>query len=196
MKTRTRFTSISIIVFLFTLLISANSFAAVDAYLVLEGTNVDATFKCKIDGAGECDFKDVKPGTYKVTLVASPEYFTSHGSDGKTIEISSFSFGVSNPTAAGSSGGMGTGKVSMSSFSIMKKNDKSSPKLFDGPLAPPTGGFTNKRCDIMTRKAGSDHQDYLQVTLQTITVSGSNENPTESVQRKSAGYNVKASVKV
>jgi type VI secretion system Hcp family effector len=46
------------------------------------------------------------------------------------IEISSFSFGASNPTSVGSGTGSGAGKVSLSDFSITKKLDASSPQLF------------------------------------------------------------------
>ncbi|HMP02993.1 MAG TPA: type VI secretion system tube protein Hcp, partial [Gemmatales bacterium] len=47
------------------------------------------------------------------------------------IEIYSFSWGASNPTTVGSGKtGLSAGKVSISSFNIMKKTEKSSPKLF------------------------------------------------------------------
>ena len=49
----------------------------------------------------------------------------------KAFEIYSFSWGASNPTTIGSSsGGAGAGKVSLSSFNIMKKTDSASPALF------------------------------------------------------------------
>ena len=47
------------------------------------------------------------------------------------IEIYSFSFGASNPTTVSSGqAGLSAGKVSISSFNVMKKADKSSPPLF------------------------------------------------------------------
>jgi type VI secretion system secreted protein Hcp len=47
------------------------------------------------------------------------------------IEISSFSFGASNPISVGSgTGGSGAGKVSLSDFAITKELDSSSPQLF------------------------------------------------------------------
>ena len=47
------------------------------------------------------------------------------------MEISSFSFGASNPSTIGSQGGgSAAGKVSISSFNVMKRTDKASPTLF------------------------------------------------------------------
>ena len=49
----------------------------------------------------------------------------------KAFEIYSFSWGASNPTTIGSAtAGAGGGKVSISSFNIMKKTDSASPSLF------------------------------------------------------------------
>src|SRR4051812_11258288 len=49
----------------------------------------------------------------------------------KKIEIYSWSFGASNPATVGSGkSGISAGKVSISSFNVMKKTEKSSPKLF------------------------------------------------------------------
>jgi len=49
----------------------------------------------------------------------------------KWIEIYSFSWGASNPTTIGpGSGGLSAGRVSVSSFNIMKKTEASSAKLF------------------------------------------------------------------
>lgn len=46
------------------------------------------------------------------------------------IEITSFSWGVSNPTTAGHTGGLAAGKSAHADFSIVKVTDKSSPTLF------------------------------------------------------------------
>ena len=49
----------------------------------------------------------------------------------KWIEIYSFSWGASNPTTVGpGSGGLSAGRVSVSSFNVMKKTEASSAKLF------------------------------------------------------------------
>src|SRR4051794_35224874 len=47
------------------------------------------------------------------------------------FEVFSFSWGASNPTTVGTTGsGLSAGKVSVSSFNVMKKSDKASAKLF------------------------------------------------------------------
>jgi type VI secretion system secreted protein Hcp len=46
------------------------------------------------------------------------------------IELISFSFGASNPASIGIGSGGGTGKVSLSSFNVMKKTDASSVGMF------------------------------------------------------------------
>ena len=59
-----------------------------------------------------------------------PGESTAAGFEGK-IEIYSFSWGASNPTTIGSaSTGIAAGKVSISSFNVMKKTDKASALLF------------------------------------------------------------------
>ena len=57
------------------------------------------------------------------------------------MEIASFSFGASNPASVGSQGGgSASGKVSLSSFNVMKRTDMASPTLFQmccaGDLRP------------------------------------------------------------
>ncbi len=195
--TSTRFAPAGILAFLFTFLLSANSFAAVDAYLTLEGTKGEGIYQAKIDPAtGNCMIKNIPQGTYTATLTGSPEYFNSHSSDGGTIEISSFSWGTSNSSSIGTGTGASTGKVNVSTFSIMKKTDMASPKA---AIQPSSGGFTHKSCVLFVRKAGGDPKS-MQVTLQTVTISGGGEElPKESLERSSSpktGYDVKANVKI
>ena len=55
---------------------------------------------------------------------------TRDGHEGE-IEILSFSWGVSNPGAIETiGGGSGAGKVTLSDFTVAKRSDKASPKLF------------------------------------------------------------------
>jgi type VI secretion system secreted protein Hcp len=102
------------------------------------------------------------------------------------FEIYSFSLGASNPVQIGSaSPGAGAGKVSLSSFNIMKKMDKSSPVLF---LACCKGGHYTK-ADVVLRKAGGTAMEYLTYTFTEVFVesiqwsgsSGGDDVPTESV---------------
>lgn len=104
----------------------------------------------------------------------------------KACEIFSFSWGASNPTTVGSQGGgMGAGKVSVSSFNIMKKSDAASPALF---LACCNGDHIGT-AHVVLRKAGGAPVEYLtydftEVMVESIQWSGSSggdDTPTESV---------------
>jgi type VI secretion system secreted protein Hcp len=103
------------------------------------------------------------------------------------IELFSFSLGASNPTTIGSAtGGAGAGKVSFSSFSIMKKTDKTSPVLFQGLAS----GIHYDKATVTLRKAGGDNPvEYLKYTFGTVFVesiqwsgsTGGDDSPAESV---------------
>jgi len=58
---------------------------------------------------------------------------TGSGPNGE-IELDSFSFGISNSSTAGASGGVSAGNVSLSDFTITKTVDSSTPKLLDTAL--------------------------------------------------------------
>jgi len=104
----------------------------------------------------------------------------------KAFEIYSFSWGASNPVTIGSAGsGGGAGKVSISSFNIMKKSDSASPALF---LNCAKGQhFTDAH--VVLRKAGGTALKYLtydftEVFVESIQWSGSSggdDTPSESV---------------
>jgi len=104
----------------------------------------------------------------------------------KAFEIYSFSFGASNPTTIGSAtAGAAGGKVSISSFNIMKKTDSASPGLF---LNCCKGEHFTKG-HVVLRKAGGTALKYLtydfsEVFVDNIQWSGSaggDDTPTESV---------------
>jgi type VI secretion system secreted protein Hcp len=104
-------------------------------------------------------------------------------------EIYSFSLGASNPTTVGtSSGGLSGGKVSVSSFNLMKKTDNCSPQLFSACC----NGQHYKTSQVVCRKAtGSSGKqqtflkyDFTDVMVESIQWSGSSggdDTPTESV---------------
>jgi type VI secretion system secreted protein Hcp len=132
---------------------------------------------------------------------------TAAGMEGK-IEIFSFSWGASNPTTVSSGkGGLSGGKVSISSFNVMKKTEKSSPKLFSMCC----GGKHFAEANITMRKAtGGGQKMFLKYIFHDVMVesiqwsgsSGGDDTPTESVsfafakveisyqQQDSAGGNV------
>ncbi len=107
----------------------------------------------------------------------------------KWIEIYSFSWGASNPVSIGTgTGGAAAGKVSISSFNVMKKTDATSPILFQKCCAGkhfPTATVT------LNKASGDDKKalDYLtyeftEVYVESIQWSGSaggDDTPTESV---------------
>lgn len=104
----------------------------------------------------------------------------------KAFEIYSFSFGASNPVTIGSTaGGAGGGKVSISSFNIMKKTDSASPGLF---LNCCMGSHFDK-AEVVLRKAGGQAVEYIKYHFGTVFVesvqwsgsSGGDDTPTESV---------------
>lgn len=103
------------------------------------------------------------------------------------FEIYSFSWGASNPTTVGSgSTGLAAGKVSISSFNIMKKSEKSSPTLFSNCC----NGTHFTKATVVLRKAGGtkavvfleyDFEDVLVESVQWSGSSGGDDTPTESV---------------
>jgi len=113
---------------------------------------------------------------------------TAKGFEGK-IEIFSFSWGASAPVTIGSgSGGISGGKVSVSSFNVMKKTDTASAALF---LACCQGTHIDKVIVTMRKAGGTAGQlPFLVYTFTTCMVesiqwsgsSGGDDSPTESVQ--------------
>lgn len=102
------------------------------------------------------------------------------------IDILSFSFG-SSQTAVYGTGASGkeakAGRADFSNLSIMKVTDKTSPFLFEacvkGSILPKVEIFYDK-------PVKGDQKDYFKITLKDALVtsqqlSGSNENPSESV---------------
>ena len=103
------------------------------------------------------------------------------------IEIYSFSWGASNPTTVGSStGGLSAGKVSVSSFNIMKKSDKASPVLFQ---ACATGKHFDDAIVTMNKATGDAQSPFLKYTFTDVMIesiqwsgsTGGDDTPTESV---------------
>src|SRR5262245_55197550 len=102
------------------------------------------------------------------------------------FELYSFSWGASNPVTIGSAaGGAGAGKVSLSSFNVMKTTDKASPVLF---LACCKGAHYPK-ADVVLRKSGGNAVEYLTYTFSEVFVesiqwsgsAGGDDTPSESL---------------
>jgi len=120
-------------------------------------------------------------------LATVPGESTAKGMEAK-IEIYSFSWGASDPTTVGSGAtGLSAGKVSISSFNVMKKTEKSSPKLFQACCS----GKHFATAVVTMRKAAGDagQKAFLTYTFTDVMVesvqwsgsSGGDDTPTESV---------------
>src|SRR5437588_12150404 len=76
----------------------------------------------------------------------------------KAFEIYSFSLGASNPVTIGSgTEGSGGGKVSISSFNVMKKTDAASAALFRACC----DGSHFDNVHVVLRKSGGSKLEYL-----------------------------------
>jgi type VI secretion system secreted protein Hcp len=102
------------------------------------------------------------------------------------IDILSFSFGVSQTSTygAGASGKEAkAGRADFSNLTIMKVLDKTSPLLFDHCAS---GNILTKVYIVYDKPVGDAQADYFRIYLKDALItsqqlSGSNENPTESV---------------
>ena len=102
------------------------------------------------------------------------------------IDILSFSFGASQTAVigAGSSGGEArSGRANVSDVSIMKVLDKTSPLLFDHCVS---GDYLKTVSILYDKPMGSSQEDYFKISMvdaliTSIQLSGSSENPVESV---------------
>ena len=120
--------------------------------------------------------------------IATVEGESTHSKHPKEIEIFSFSWGASNPTTVGSGAtGLGAGRVSVSSFNIMKKTDKTSPLLFNACC---TGKHFDNAVVTMNKASGDAGQapfhiyTFTGVMIESVQWSGStggDDTPTESV---------------
>lgn len=104
----------------------------------------------------------------------------------KAMELYSFSFGASNPHTVGSaSTGSGGGRVSLSSFNVMKKTDAASPVLFQTCCK----GDHFDKMNVVLRKAGGKQIEFINYTFTQVFVdsiqwsgsTGGDDSPTESV---------------
>jgi len=124
--------------------------------------------------------------------VAVNAYLSIKGVEGpstskpKHIDILSFSWGVSQTSVygAGASGKEAkAGRADFSNLTIMKVLDKTTPLLAD---ACASGDIIPEVYIVYDKPVGDKQEDYFRIYLKdalitSIQLSGSNENPTESV---------------
>jgi type VI secretion system secreted protein Hcp len=103
------------------------------------------------------------------------------------IELTAFSFSISNPSTVGSATtGSGGGKASFSTFNVVKRTDKASAVL----LQMCASGDHFDKAQVVLRKAGGKNPlEYLIYTFEQVYVdgiqwqgtTGSGDTPAESV---------------
>ena len=94
---------------------------------------------------------------------------------GDAIDISSFSFGVTNSGSAHVGSGAGAGRASFSSFKFNKLYDVSSPALF----AATASGKHIDDATFSFRRAGENSATFLTVKLTDVLVSGYQQGGTK-----------------
>ena len=126
--------------------------------------------------------------------MATADYFLKiEGVDGESqdqkhkgsIQIESWSWGETNSGSHATGGGGGAGKVVMQDFHFTMPTNKASPKLF----LYCANGQHIKEAKLTCRKAGTDQQEYLVVTMSDLLVSsfqtggsaGSNVLPVDQI---------------
>ena len=104
----------------------------------------------------------------------------------KSIELYSFSWGASNPTTIGHGTGGGAGKVSLSSFNVMKRTDVASATLFTKCCM---GEHMPEVLVVLRKAGGSNPLEYLTYKFTEVYVdsiqwsgsSGGDDTPSESL---------------
>jgi type VI secretion system secreted protein Hcp len=84
-----------------------------------------------------------------------------------TIEVLSFSWGVSNASRRAGTSRLSAGKTQVSDFSIMKYIDTASPRLFESCCQ----GQHLHEAMLTVRKAGETQQEFLKITLNDVLIS-------------------------
>ena len=96
----------------------------------------------------------------------------------ETIEVSSFSWGVTNPGSFASGGGGGAGKSNFQDLHFTGSVNKSSPLL---AKACATGQHI-KKANLFVRKAGTEQQDYYVIKLEDVLISSYQSGGSEGSQ--------------
>jgi len=84
------------------------------------------------------------------------------------IEVLSFSWGVTNASAAGPGGGAGAGKATFQDLSIVHNIDRATPLLMKACAT----GTHLKEATITHRKAGTSQQEFFIVKMTDVIITG------------------------
>jgi type VI secretion system secreted protein Hcp len=104
----------------------------------------------------------------------------------KQIPILSFSWGGTNPSTIGVTGGGGGGKGTLSSLNVMKKSDSSSPKFFQKCME---GEHIKKAALTLLKAGGKEAVDFVKYELENVFIDsvqysgaqGGDDAPMESI---------------
>ena len=108
--------------------------------------------------------------------MAAVDFFLKiHGVDAESydhkhkgeIEVDSWSWGETQPVHHTGAAGSGAGKVSIQDFHFVMKHNKASPKLMLGCAT----GEHFKEAVLTCRKAGTEQQEYLKITMTDVFIS-------------------------
>lgn len=160
------------------LLISSSSFAALNAYLKLKGSN-GKTYTTTADASGKFSFSNVEPGTYKLLWVLPPGEGAPTGSC--SIEIASWSSGGSNKSSVGSTG-MSSGKTAAPATG--KTSD------YGGGGSTGKVQFQDFHFTTNASKLSKDGDNFYAVVFEDILVS-SISSPSGNVSNMTATYDLK-----
>lgn len=100
------------------------------------------------------------------------------------IKIESFSWGGSQTSAVGGTGGSGAGKVNLADLSIMKTLDKASLPLFKSMCA----GQHIATATLSAVKSGANGKPYLKVDLTELFVTSIQESASSEVPMESVSF--------
>ena len=129
--------------------------------------------------------------------MAAVDYFLKiEGIDGESldskhkgeIDVTSFSWGVSQTGSAGGGGGAGAGRAQFTGFHFTSSTSKASPKLM---LACATGEHI-KKAELFCRKAGGDGRagaEFIKLTFEDVLVSSYNQSGSGDVPADSVSLN-------
>ena len=163
----------------------SQAFAATGQHLQLRETKTKKIYNAKTDASGKFTFDKIEAGTYDLVWVL-PEGTSPENTESASIEIQSFSWGVSNMGSHGGGGGGGAGKTV--GTSTTKTDDDNDGAGEASRVTKTRSNIQNNRTINTTRdniKGQSKSSDfkssgggtYYVVVLQDILVTGLTDCP-------------------
>lgn len=159
------------------LVIASQLLAATGQHLQLREVKTKKIYNGKTDASGKFSFDKIEAGTYQLVLVL-PEGTTPENTESCTIDIQSFSWGVSNMGTGGHGGGGGAGKVSSPGSTTDDDNDGASDASARGTIKRSKSNLSNNKM-INTKPVTAKAADmkpsqggYYIVVMEDLVISG------------------------